>query len=341
MNKLYLASLIGFFILGITACSKYDPIYGVAGNTTVEGPALTKDLVYIFDNDIYLTNVILTEEKRLTFSPNSTKTHIALSPNHDRVAYLDANGTPVIIDTLGNPIETLPYSNVKDMKYHANNGNPILYMLRNNIILFYPSSLNISSNPFHFVFPTDATYEAIDAIDINEDLDVIFSFRYQKPYSPGSSLRNYYHGAGTNYSGTNSDKSAEINDGFYNAATTSYTAQNYPYYHMIKFNEEFQNASLGYIQAGSESSPLNYALQSYVYGGSTPYISSLSVMSLSAENYYTEYNEGYVATNEGQIQKYLKVLPLGVPPTTGNSNIFTINFPSSNNSHPTYFDWNP
>jgi len=341
MNKLYLASLIGSFILGISACSKYDPIYGIAGHTNTEGPTLNKDLAYIFDNDIYLTNEILTEEKRLTFTPNFTKTHIALSPNHDRIAYLDANGTPVIIDTLGNTVETLSYSNVKDIKYHSNNGNPTLYMLRNNAILFHPYNLSISANPFAFIFPTDATYEAVDAVDINDNLDVTFSFRYQRPPSAGSSLRNYYHGAGINYSGSTFDEGDATNDGLYNTATSSYTAQNYPYFHMVKFNEEDQNVSLGYIRAGSESTPSAYALQSYIYGGSANYISSLSVISISAENYYAEYNEGYVAVNEGQIQKYLKVLPSGVPPPTGTPNTFTINFPSSNNSHPTYFDWNP
>ncbi|MDC0230800.1 hypothetical protein OAK19_02450 [Aureispira] len=341
MNKLIIGIILTNVLFSFFACSKYDPIYGVAGQGNLVPLELNKDLTYIHDNDIYLVNQILTEKKQLTFSPFSTKTNVALSPEHDKIAYLNANGSPVIIDTSGNQIDILnQYSNVKDIHWHYNNGNPTLYFLVNNSIEFYGPNLSIPIDPFSFVFPSDTTYTAIDALDINDNLDIAFSYRYQKPYSPLSSDLNFYHGIAINNNSLSSNKYTETWDGFYSPTTSSYSAQSYSYYYLVKFNEEDQNISLGSILNGFETNPNYYSLSSYIYGGISNSLSTLTT-SLNLENYYQEYNEGDVVGNEGQIQKYMKVLPENVPSPTGTPNTFILNFSNSNDNYPTYFDWNP
>lgn len=340
MKYLYLSCLAAFLFLGISSCTKYEPIYGIAGNTSTDPIALKKDLAYIHRNDIYLVNEILSERKKLSSTPTSTKTHIALSPQHDKIAYLNANKTPVIIDTTGAQIDILnQYTNVSDLFWHKNNGNPTLVILVNNEIEFYGPTLNISNNPFDFVFPFDVTFEAIDAIDINENLDIFFTFRYQRPFSSTSSLRRYYHGVAVNLYSTSLDKSRATEDGVYSPSSSSYNNQSYPYYHMVKYNEADNNATIGLISNRSENNYNAYDLAFYRYSSNS--IGSQNTTLSNGENYYKESSKGSVTSNPFQIRKYLQTLPVGVPPPTGTPNTYTIDFSTQNSSAPTYFDWNP
>ncbi|CAA6820884.1 MAG: Unknown protein [uncultured Aureispira sp.] len=342
MKYLYLSCFAIFFFLGISSCTKYDPIYGVGQNSTIDPIELKKDLVYIHRNDIYLVNEILSDQKKLSNTPTSTKTHIVLSPLHDKIAYLNANKTPVIIDTSGTQIDLLnQYSNVTDLFWHDNNGAPTLVILVNNTIQFYGPTLNIDNNPFEYAFPLNVTFEAIDAIHINENLDILFTFRYQVPFTPTSTLRKYYHGVGVNFSSSTPDKSNVTEDGVYSPISSSYSNQSYPYYHMIKYNEAADNASLSRVNNGGENNYNAYSLAAYNYVGTSNFLSNQTTTLNNGENYYFELNEGSLAANPYQIRKYLVTLPTGVPPPTGTANTYTIDFLTQNSSAPTYFDWNP
>lgn len=340
MNKLYLGFLAALLMIGMHSCTKYDPIYGVAGSAVEPSKIqLKKDLAYIHRNDVYLLDEIFTNSKRLTTTPTSSKTHVALSPNLDQIAYLNSNKTPVIIDTLGTQVTVLSqYTNVTDLCWHYNNGDPTLIILINNAIEFYGSTLNISPNPFDYVFPSDATFKAIDAIDINNSLDVLFTYRYQRPFSPTSSNLRYYHGVGINLISSNFDVSKTEEDGYYSPISSSYSNQNYPYYHMIKFNEEAKNATLGSTINGQENLYTSYAIHYYNYTGTSNSIHPQTT-TLNSENYYSEGNKGHVTSNPYQIRKFLKVVPPGTPTPVGTANTYTINFNTQNSSPPTYFDW--
>jgi hypothetical protein len=313
----------------------------VAGTSATDPIELKKDLVYIHRNDIYLVNEILSERKKLSNSPTSSKTHIALSPEHDKIAYLNASKTPVIIDTSGIQIDILTqYSNVTDLFWHDNNGDPTLVILVNNAIQFYGTALSIDNNPFDYVFPADVTFEAIDAIHINENLDIVFTFRYQRPFTSTSTLRKYYHGVGVNRK-TNTDKSVVTEDGVYSPISSSYNNQSYPYYHMIKYNELNHNATISSINNGSENNYNAYSLAAYNYLGTYNAIGTQTSTLNNATNYYIEFNKGNLSANPYQIRKYFVALPIGVPPPTGTANTYTIDFLTQNSSAPTYFDWNP
>lgn len=343
MYKSYFIGLLGLLLIGMSACTKYDPVYGVANSEPAQSLSLKKDLVYIHDNDIYLVNEILSEEQQLTNTPSSTKTHVVISKNLDRIAYLNTNKTPVIIDANGALVETLSqYTNVKDIKWHHNNGNPVLVILQNNQLYYHGGTLPIATFPF-FVFPNDATYSAVDAFDIDDNYNLVFTYRYQKPYSLTSSWRRYYYGVAINYySSSLFDEKRELDNGYYNPAITSYNAQDYDYYYFAKINKRNQTVTIGSTKNGLQQSISSYNLHYYQYAGSSNFVTSLNTqLSLNAENYYVGSTTGYVASNPYQIRKYLDNLPAGVPPPTGTPNTYTINFSNQNNTAPTYFDWNP
>jgi len=339
MYKLSLGILIALFILGLTACSKYDPIFGVAGNQEPQTITLKKDLAYIHDNDIYLLNQVLGDERKITNTPLSPKTHIALSPQHDKIAYLDVNQRPVIIDTVGNTITTLNFYGVKDLKWHANNGNPTLYFLHNNEIKFHGTALNIVSTPFDFAFPSTNNYAEVDAIHIDNNLNIAFTYRYQQPYSPTSLWQKYYYGVAVNYDSPGSiDKKNEVYEGYY-LPSANYNNLAYKYYYSVYHNESNQSILLGSVTNGGENNISKYALWSFQHIGSNTLLSQST--SLTSENGYQENAAGHVIANPYQLRKYLTVLPTGVPPPTGTANTYTINFPNQNNSVRTYFDWQP
>lgn len=339
MNNLYLSCLGILLMIGIGACTKYEPIFGVAGNSTINEVQLKKDLAYIYRNDIYLVDEILANSKRLTSSPTDSKTHVTISPTLDKIAYLNTNKTPIILDTTGAAINTLSqYTNVTDLFWHPNNGNPTLVILVNNTIEFFGPSLNLPSNPFDYVFPIDVTFRAIDAIDINDNLDIFFTYRYQRPYSSSSTLNRYYHGAAVNLKSSSFDEFKSIDDGYYSTISSSYSNQNYPYFHMINFNEADNNATLGATSNGNENNYNSYKIQAYRYTGTSNTISTQSTP-LNSESYYSESPKGHATSNPYQIRKYLAVLPPSVPIPVGSTNTYTLNFNAQNNTPPTYFDW--
>ncbi len=341
ISALYMCILL----LQLSACSKYEPIYGVVGNETLATPELRYDLAYIYDNEVYLSNEILTDQLKLTNNSNSTnspyttKTHVALSPDLDKIAYLDANGTPVIIDILGNQLNRLTqFNNVKDIGWHANNGNTTLYILVNNTLEFWGPSLNLVNAPFDFVFPSTALFTTIDAIDINENLDIAFSYRYYQPITTSSLYHEYYYGVGIQYSSSALvDKNYQIYDNFYTHSTQLYSNELFIFYHMVRFNNANGGVDLAETVNTKENNNDFQWLRNYQALSAT--INNIN--SINSACYYEANNKGEVVANVYQIQKYFVNLPQGVFPPSGSSNTFTLNFDNANNSLPTYFEWQP
>src|SRR4051812_21980407 len=56
-----------------------------------------KNVVAIIDNDIYYFNRLDSLPRKLTNTPEQQKTHVNLSPDKTEIAYLNENGSPVII----------------------------------------------------------------------------------------------------------------------------------------------------------------------------------------------------------------------------------------------------
>jgi len=326
--QLFFALLI---ILSSSSCSKYDPIYGTAEGEPPQPPSSKWTLVYIHDNDIYLANSLFTKTKRLTYSSTSPKTHCVLTDNRNKIAYLNQNNTPIIIDTSGAVLNTLTqYTGAKDINWYNNDAT--LYILYNNKINFYGQSLNISSDPFDYVFPSDVIASYIDAVHIDNNLNVAFSYRYREPYSQTSSYERYYYGAGVKYYSSSSwDEQLSNYDAFYDPTTYNYQTRNYEYYHSVRFNPIDNTLILG----RTVNLTTSFYLRAWYYPSSTS-TSSVSNSPLTYAKQFQANNTGTIASDEIFIKKTFNIAPQG-----SSNNTFLLDMGNSNNSIVTYFDWKP
>ncbi len=334
----YIFGILALLYIGgqISSCTKYEPIYGIVKPNN--GPnLLNKNTVYIHDNDIYITNEKLTEHKQLTQSSSLKKTHCVIASTHDRIAYLDANGSPVILDEEGTQVAHLTqYTNVQDLNWY--NGKQTLYILENNQLHFYGQALNLP-NPLFSVFPTTTTAKTIDAIDIDSSLNVTYSYRYQIPYSQVSPLRKYYYGIAINYNSvTISDRKSEIYENYYDPATTSYSSLNYVYFYSAKFCSDSLNDFIitGSVNNNNQTNPNAYTLNQWNYTSGSISTGIYSTSLFNATGYIGS-SKGSLEANEATLRKYIK--PLSSQGST--QSVFIYNFDNSNNSYPLYFDWKP
>jgi hypothetical protein len=97
----------------------------------------------IIDNDIYYFKRLDSIPVKLTNSSSLQKTHVKLSPDHAKIAYLNENGNPVIISTEnGAVLETLTeYSYIEQMDWVK---NTTLYLLLENQVVFYGPSVSVT-----------------------------------------------------------------------------------------------------------------------------------------------------------------------------------------------------
>lgn len=327
-------------LLGISSCTDYEPIFGVVDIEQPPQSGIVHDLAYIHKDDVYLVDEILGQERQLTNSPAIKKTDVALSPERDQIAYLDQAGTPVILDTLGGVITTLTQiTNAQDLVWYTNNGDQTLCILVNNAISFYGTALSLPATPFEYAFPADATDIFVDALDIDENLNIGFSFRYQRP--SGTAQRSYYHGLGVNYAGSATDQVTVSNDGNYSPGPGStYNDQSYPYYYYVDFNTGANNLTTGEIFNGLENNLTAYKVYSYDYqnaGGITAQTASVNSASFFLEN-----SVGTMSANAQQLRKVFNMpLPPNIPEPVGSTNTFTVNLIEINDTPPFYFDWQP
>ena len=104
-------------------------------------------MAFIYDNEVYLTQADRSIQQ-LTNSSNEQKLRIALSYNKDKIAYLNADGTPVIIDTTGQLIETLTdFSNIRFLGWSTD--DETLWMMGEDATSFqyYGPDMNLPDNP--------------------------------------------------------------------------------------------------------------------------------------------------------------------------------------------------
>lgn len=104
----------------------------------------------IINNDIYYFNRLDTVPRKLTNSPASAKTSVKLSSDLTRIAYINADGNPVILDASdGKVLETLTqYNYIDQMGWIRNSAT--LYMLIDRNVVQYGTTLPITQpESFH------------------------------------------------------------------------------------------------------------------------------------------------------------------------------------------------
>ena len=102
-----------------------------------------RNVVAVINNDIWYFDKLADPPRRVTFSPDETKTLVRLSFDHTRIAYLNDSEVPVIIRADdGAVLETLTgMTYTTDMDWLRDRNT--LYILRNDQITFHGEAVEI------------------------------------------------------------------------------------------------------------------------------------------------------------------------------------------------------
>ena len=205
-------------VILFASCTKYDPIFGTGSEILPTDDTYIYNFVYIYDNDIYVTDQSFIKQQRLT-TDGLTKTHCTIAQDLSRIAYLDHTNTPVIIDTAGTLIERLDqYPSSNDLIWYENS----LVILHLNELHFYGMNLQQPDSLFA-VFPTNNVFTRVDAIAIDNNLNMAYTYRYQVPYSSTSPLRRCYSGVAMIWAdSTINNTGYEVYDGYFDSTSDSY-----------------------------------------------------------------------------------------------------------------------
>ncbi|HEX8545647.1 MAG TPA: hypothetical protein VF691_01720 [Cytophagaceae bacterium] len=131
------------------------------------------NVAFILENDVYYLKTFNGIPKQLTFSSTTEKKEIRVTHKGDKLAYLNSSGTPVIIDTLGNTLNTLfQFTNVQSMDWSQD--DQTLYMLIDGKINFFGPAMNIPSITYSGV-PSNMSPD-LHLISISSNNDLAYSY---------------------------------------------------------------------------------------------------------------------------------------------------------------------
>lgn len=197
--------LVYTILLLVVGCKKYEQQFGTSTNDTTDNGASRWEVVYSTNSGVFLLDGAFTKERKIAnlsgFLPTDAS-RVAISNDGTKVAYTDANGMPIIVDTLGNILHQLSqYSDVMDLGWAGNDST--LYILTNNQVFFFGPALDLPTPLFDI--PANAQNVTITSLDINDNLDVLYSALYYVLISNNTELY-WVGGEGINYkNSTNSD----------------------------------------------------------------------------------------------------------------------------------------
>ncbi|CAA6826616.1 MAG: Unknown protein [uncultured Aureispira sp.] len=315
MKKHFILILIT--VLTLASCKKYESQYGTETAATSVLKADVYEIAYSTESGVFLINAAMDRSKMLVSFANNASPKagpVALSAKRDKVAYVDPdNGIPIIMDTLGNVLAQLTqYPNTKDLGWY--NGEATLYILSNNQVHFYGEALDLPS-PLFVVPPYANDYE-VTALDINEDLDVVYGAVYYKLSSMGRD-RDWYYSSTINYKSPSvTDETTVVPDATY-ASSQNILTDSRHYYHTVQFTGS-------YYSVGVQRVVVATALE-------TP-------LATEFKGYYTffENNIELSITENGRLSRYIEDRYQAEYIFTSASASWTINIPAF---APLYVDW--
>lgn len=174
MKKIVSATSILFIIL--VACT---PEYPFVSKEEVQELMDSRDpfrrvgnVVAVIDNDVYYFKRIDSIPRRLTNTPTKAKSKIELSYDKTKIAYLDENGSPVIINAVsGELIEAITsLTSVKQMGW--TNQDKSLYVLKDNKVFIHGATTKII-NPF-----IQHPYDNVTSFSMNNIGDQAYAVNY-------------------------------------------------------------------------------------------------------------------------------------------------------------------
>lgn len=162
-------AILGFLF----SCSKYESQFTEDSDLAIFH---THEFAYIYKDEIFFANRYFKNTKKIS-APPGDKRDIEINRSRDKIAYLDANSIPIIIDTLGNVLAMLnQYQNTNDIQWNYE-GNSLL-ILYNNRLHQWGDSMPL---PALFQFPTGATDTLIYKFAINHKNTVISAYHFYDP----------------------------------------------------------------------------------------------------------------------------------------------------------------
>ena len=171
-----LKNFCSFFFLAsvflLSACQEEDPFVSRAVIEAIDAKEATQPVEhvsFIMDDEVYVLDHFDGTARQITNTPNERKSMVKISHDHRKVAYLNDQQSPVIMDTTGIIIAKLSeHSFVKQMDWSED--DETLYMLVGNEIQFYGPALTIPE------LTKEPTEEVISAAIIEGTLLYIVRF---------------------------------------------------------------------------------------------------------------------------------------------------------------------
>ena len=147
MIKTIAAGCIGIVLVCLTSCYSGPPELIVTETYLGDDrptPPFSGGVAFLYNNHVYLYLPSYSEPKKLTNSRFEDKSHIALSYGHDKIAFINEQGLPTIIDTSGNELEVVSVNGVvKDIGWSGD--DQTLYMLVDNQIQYHGPPMDLPS----------------------------------------------------------------------------------------------------------------------------------------------------------------------------------------------------
>ena len=167
---------ISFFlfttVLIITSCEVIDPVEEEPEEEIVP----LKHAAMLYENDLYYFADFSETPVKIETPASNEKSLVKIHPNTTRFAYLNENGSPVIVDLSGNVEAALTqYTDVKTMDWTAD--GQTLYMLVGNEMFYYGPALSLPA----FTFEEDGVpmlYEQVTSAAVSPNNDLVYTVRY-------------------------------------------------------------------------------------------------------------------------------------------------------------------
>jgi hypothetical protein len=157
-----------------------------------------KNVVAIINNDVYYFNLFDSVPTRLTNSPAQVKTDVKLSSDRTKIAYLNADGHPVIISSGdGKILETLTqYEYITQMGWVRNSNT--LFMLIGQEVVLHGTSVSFiqpeSYDPWDEVSSFSMNSKGEQAYFIHRYYDIDFKLEYHSDMKDLDETYNNFNG---------------------------------------------------------------------------------------------------------------------------------------------------
>lgn len=159
-------------VLIITSCEVVDPVKEEPEEVTTP----VEHVAMLYENDLYYFPDFSEVPIKIETPASSEKSHVKIHPTETKFAYLDENGSPVIIDLSGNVEATLTqHTNVKTMDWTAD--GQTLYILIGNEMFYHGPALSLP--PFTFEDGgVPMTEQQVTSASVSPNNDLAYTVRY-------------------------------------------------------------------------------------------------------------------------------------------------------------------